>query len=114
MVDIKNFENIYAVTKEGLVWSYPKTKQGKKHKGRFLKPSINGKGYLRVELCNQDDTKYDRRYFVHRLVAEAFIPNPENKPQVNHKDKNKHNNNVDNLEWVTNKENHFHRKVFHC
>lgn len=83
----------YEITREGQVIN--------KHSNRILKPQPNGKGYLRVILGG-------KRYFVHRLVAEKFIPNPENKEQVNHKDGNKLNNNVDNLEWVTNKENRKH------
>ena len=58
-------------------------------------------GYLVVGLCS-------KQYRVHRLVAQAFIDNPENKPQVNHKDGNKLNNCVDNLEWVTSRENIIH------
>lgn len=60
------------------------------------------KGYLSVDLY-KDGKRVTRG--VHRLVAEAFIPNPENKPEVNHKDGNKHNNSISNLEWVTKKEN---------
>lgn len=62
-------------------------------------------GYLRVYLYSEGKKK---RYFVHRLVAETFIPNPENKPQVNHKDGNKQNNELSNLEWVTRSENGLH------
>ena len=71
------------------------------HNGRHVKPQMNGKGYLRVSIGG-------KLQFVHRLVAEKYIPNPENKSQVNHIDGNKLNNSVDNLEWVTNLENRRH------
>ena len=67
-------------------------------KPKLLQQRTSKKGYVRVRLCGQD-------FLVHRLVAEVFIPNPEGKPYVNHKDENPSNNSVDNLEWVTHKEN---------
>ncbi len=68
---------------------------------RKVKPQPNGKGYLRFHVAGKG-------YFVHREVALRYVPNPENKPHVNHKDGNKLNNRADNLEWVTNAENHLH------
>jgi len=74
-------------------------------KERILKPAMDAKGYLRVALAKGRGLK---TYKVHRLVADAFLENPENKPQVNHKDGDKENNEVVNLEWVTNQENAIH------
>lgn len=75
--------------------------------GRMLSPTIDARGYERVCLFKMDR---HRRYKVHRLVAITFIPNPDNKDQVNHKDGNKRNNSTDNLEWVTNEENMHHSR----
>ena len=80
-------------------------------KGRLLnkkgkeKALQNRDGYLKADLYENGERTTKR---IHRLVAEAFIPNPENKPEVNHKDGNKHNNSVDNLEWVDKSENMQH------
>lgn len=90
--DIPGFEN-YAVSTWGRVMN--------KRTGRYLKPSPNAKGYLRVDLYGERK----RHMHVHRLVAAAFIPNRQGKPQVNHIDGNKENNSVSNLEWVTDAEN---------
>lgn len=73
--------------------------------GHILSPQEDKKGYLRVRLSLHDKKATAK---VHRLVATAFIPNPEEKPQVNHKDMDKHNNRVGNLEWATNSENQIH------
>lgn len=73
-----------------------------------LKPEETKKGYLRVDLYDENGKR--KHFKVHRLVAQAFIENPDGKPQVNHKDGNKHNNSVTNLEWVTDAENKDHRK----
>lgn len=71
-------------------------------RGKVLKQFENNKGYLLVSLRKNGKSK---SFSVHRLVAQAFIPNPDNKPCVNHKDENPLNCNVENLEWVTQKEN---------
>lgn len=83
---------------------YEVTKNGKiinKHTGREIKQQKNGKGYYRVGIGK-------KLVFVHRLVAEKYVPNPYGLPQVNHKDGDKTNNNADNLEWVTNQKNRDH------
>ena len=66
--------------------------------GRFLQPQFFGNGYLRVGLSHEGKQK---QHLIHRLVAQAFLPNPNNLPVVNHKDGNPSNNNVSNLEWCT-------------
>jgi hypothetical protein len=73
MKDIKGYEGLYAVTENGEVWSYKTNK--------FLKASDNGFGYLFVCLCNNGKSK---KYKVHRLVAEAYIDNPDNLPAIDH------------------------------
>lgn len=84
------------------------TKDGEVFKGNKKLKCNNHEGYRRVSITYEDGTS--KRQYVHRLVAEAFIPNPENKPFVNHKDGNKSNNSLENLEWVTNQENVTHAK----
>lgn len=90
---IKDFED-YEISTWGRVYN---TRTGK-----FLRPEVHDKGYLRVDLYNGAGRKHCK---VHRLVAEAFIPNLEGKPHINHIDGNNANNSVSNLEWVTNEEN---------
>lgn len=74
-----------------------------KETGRILKPRLDKDGYLRISLKDENGKLKTR--FIHRLVAITYIPNPLNKPQVNHKDFNRQNPSVENLEWVTAKEN---------
>ena len=102
-VDIKGFNGKYQVSDTGKVRSLCYKKP------RILSTSNTGKyrNYLAVKLY-KGGRGTGKDYKVHRLVAEAFLPNPDNKPQVNHIDGNTFNNDVSNLEWVTNQENQKH------
>lgn len=99
--DIKNYEGLYQISTYGRVKSFPR--KGALRKEKVLKPYKDGKNYYFVVGLHKDGKKQYK--LIHRLVADAFIPNPNNLPIVNHKDENKENNNVDNLEWCTYKYN---------
>lgn len=101
--DVDGYEGEYRVSTLGRVYSYDRlSRQNHFIKGKYITPNKLRTGYLMVRL-------YGKRGFktitLHRLVAQTFIPNPDNLPEVNHKDENKANNCVDNLEWCTSKYN---------
>lgn len=84
--DVPGYEGYYEVSNTGLIRS----------KNGIRKPQVSWDGYLFVKLCKQGQCK---KIKIHRLVALAFIPNPNNLPEINHKDETPANNNVENLEW---------------
>lgn len=88
MRDIPEYEGLYAATEDGRIWSY--------NKNSFIDPNSYSHGYKQIQLWKKGIPKSFRW---HRLIAMTFIPNPNNLPEVNHKDENKLNNCVDNLEW---------------
>lgn len=103
---IKGYENYYQISNQGRVKSVTRFVNDNNGvvllKSKILNPMINEKGYLRIGLSKNNQRKYKR---IHRLVAEAFIPNPDNKPQINHKNGIKTDNRVSNLDWVSISEN---------
>jgi len=106
--DIKGYKGLYQISSLGKVKSISRIIDNGFNKrlilDRILKISSDSKGYMYATLYN----KSRKHIKVHRLVAIAFIPNPENKPQINHKNGIKNDNNVFNLEWCTNSENQIH------
>ena len=103
--NVRNFDG-YFVTNTGSVYS-----RDYKHTGRIkkLKPIVDINGYLTIDLV-KNGKRVNKK--IHRLVAEVFIPNIENKPQVNHKNGAHDDNRVENLEWCTQSENNFHAYRF--
>lgn len=95
-LDIEGYEGLYQVSNLGNVKSLVNNKGVSREK--ILKLEICSDGYKRVMLCKN---KTKKRFKIHRLVAQSFIENPNNYPCVNHKDENKQNNVVENLEWCT-------------
>jgi hypothetical protein len=100
-VDVKGYEGLFKVSNHGRVYGIQRSK--------YIVPNVDNIGYYGARLTVNKVTVRKR---LHRLVAEHFIPNPDNKPEVNHKDRDKSNNHIDNLEWVTHSENiqHSHGK----
>ena len=98
--DIKGYEGMYQISDLGNVKSLERLNSAGKHiKERLLKKDFDPTtGYYSIGLNKDGKSK---RLWIHRLVADAFLANPNKYPQVNHKDENKRNNNVDNLEWCT-------------
>ena len=112
--DIPGYEGLYQASTSGSIRSLDRVYEcvsplGRSYtqirRGKVMLPSVNFDGYLNIQLTKDSKSK---TLFVHRLVAMTFILNPENKPQINHKDKNRQNNEISNLEWVTQSENMQH------
>ena len=104
--DINGYEGLYQISNFGIVKSVDRISKHSNGdltlKGKILKKNKNSKGYLYLSLCKNG--KY-RQYLIHRLVAEHFIPNPDNKPYIDHINTDRSDNRVENLRWVTHKEN---------
>lgn len=103
-IDIQKYEGLYQISNLGRVKSIPRlvgegTRFKHISKERIIKSHPNKSGYLQVRLCKNG--VMSASISIHRLVAIAFVPNPDNLPEVNHKDEDKLNNSPDNLEWCT-------------
>lgn len=110
--DIKGYEGLYQVSNRGRVKSLERRVVGKNgnmyyYHEKIKKACLMNHGYMVVDLHKNGKNKHA---YIHRLIAEYFIPNPENKPQINHKNGIRHDNRIENLEWVTCYENNKHMK----
>ncbi len=107
--DIIEYEGLYQVSNYGRIRSletFVNHRYGKRiRKGKIKTLAVNKGGYHTVNLFKDNETKMLK---AHRALMQAFVPNPENKRTVNHKDGNKLNNHISNLEWATHKENNIH------
>lgn len=101
MKDIQNYEGLYAVTEDGRIWSHTNKK--------FLSTRVHyDTGYTMVNLSKDGKRK---TFTVHRLVAQAFLPNPDNLPVVHHKNAIRTDCRVENLEWVTQEKNMIYKTI---
>lgn len=100
MKDIKGYERLYAIEEDGRVWSYLSNK--------YLKHIDSSRGYYIVTLVKDKVKKY---YKIHRLIAETYIPNPDNKPFIDHINRDRKDNRIDNLRWATQSENNQNKTV---
>lgn len=108
-IDLKGYEGIYQFNESGEVRSVDRVDiRGRNLKGKVLSRYLTSRGYPAV--CIYKDGKSTTKE-IHRIIAEHFIPNPDNKPEVNHKDGNKLNHCISNLEWVTTRENLLHARA---
>lgn len=101
--DIPGCEGLYQVSSLGRIKSFNKSTKFHGAEFHYLKPCISNRGYAQVTFYDKDKNRH--KSTIHRLVATLFIDNPNNYPCINHKDENKQNNRVDNLEWCTYKHN---------
>lgn len=99
--DLKEFENYYQINPQGEIWSC--------WYGTIMKPTISEDGYLRLNL--KSAIKKNNKRSIHRLIAIQYIPNPDNLPEIDHKDRNKLNNSLDNLRWVSREDNRANRET---
>lgn len=108
--DIKGFEGYYQISSLGRVRSLDRWGKGIKkfYEGKIIAQSKHPTGYMIVSLCKDAKAK---TVFMHRLIAEAFIPNPDNKPEVNHINTIRDDNRIENLEWCTRQENRANPKT---
>lgn len=99
--DIKDYKGLYQINNFSRVKSLPRNTTN----GGILKTAKNSSGYLMISLCKNGKKKH---VYIHRIIAKTFIPNPKNKPCINHKNGIKTDNRLENLEWVTYQENAIH------
>ena len=102
-MEIPGYEELYYIEPNGDIYSMDRTVEYKDgrvyfYEGQLIKPIVHNAGYYQVNLCKNGTKK---NYYIHRLLAETYIPNPNNYPCVNHKDCNRQNNDLNNLEWCT-------------
>ena len=102
MKDIVGYEGLYIIEENGRIWSCRANK--------YIKSQISYNGYYRIGLYDRNGIS--KKHLIHRLIAQAYIPNPENKPCVDHIDRTRTNNSINNLRWVSVMENNQNMSLY--